>query len=82
MYEAEAGAVVDMEDLKYMITNGYSLWTKDYLIEQSCHIRQPIYTERARDLCMRFCRYDQHYEVFTDEEGDFKAINGFPLRQK
>lgn len=51
----------------------------DEVIEERCTILKPRYRVRARSLCMDFHNFDAEYEVFSDEEGVYRAINGYPL---
>ena len=48
----------------------------DDVIEERCRIPPPKYHERARAMCMDFCYFESELEVFSDEEGITKAING------
>ena len=49
------------------------------MIAEKCKIKKPLFSFRARSLAHEFSYFDQDLEVFTDEEGLHKAINGYIL---
>lgn len=53
----------------------------DEVILDHCKIPKPSYKERARVMSMEFCYFERDLDVYTDDEGVEKAINGYPLRE-
>ena len=85
--EEEFDSEVDYEkslgdDTKILPSNIDYLMNIDEMIEEHCKIPKPKNGERARGLCMKFCYFDRELEVYTDEEGVEKAINGYQLGVK
>lgn len=51
----------------------------DKEVVEKCGLSEASYQDRARTLCMDFCYLDKEHEVYSDEEGVQKAINGYVI---
>ena len=75
----ERAVFVPGDGTKILASNEDYLRNIDEMIEEHCKIPKPKNSERTRGLCMEFCYFDRELEVYTDEEGVEKAINGYPI---
>ena len=75
----EKAVFVPGQGTKILNSNREQLRNMDEVIQEKCQIKKPVYSSRARSLCHEFNYFEQDLEVFTDEEGLHKAINGYIL---
>ena len=75
----EQAIYIPGQGTKIISSNEENLRNLDEVILESCRIKKPHYRIRARSLCSDFSYFDKDLEVFSDEEGDNKCINGYPI---
>ena len=50
---------------------------EENIIQSDGILQPPHIKERYRKRCFDFCYFDRDYEVYSDEEGIKKGINGY-----
>jgi len=75
--DGEKAVYVKGEGIKILGTNDDDLRNIDDILNERCGIPKPKYRNRARTMCMEFCYAERALEVFSDEEGVHKEINGY-----
>ena len=75
--DGEKAVYVKGKGIKILESNEDDLRNIDDILNERCGIPKPKYRNRARTMCMEFCYFERDLEVFSDEEGRHKEINGY-----